>query len=112
VEEIDNNFNVADDSELLSETPEGLQNMLNELSNYCDKWKLLVNIDKNKIVTFRNGGINRHNETWEYKNCPVEIVSSFNYLGASYLILTENLLYRKKFWQPKVGKLCLLCRNI
>jgi len=63
----------ADDTVLLSESPAWLQVMLNELSNYCDKWKQSVNIDKTKIVIFRNGGIIRENEKWEtqYKRYPI-----------------------------------------
>ena len=37
----------ADDAVLVSETPEGLQNSLNSLYNYCKKWNLKVNIEKN-----------------------------------------------------------------
>ena len=36
----------ADDITLFSETAEGLQEGLNLLSNYCDRWKLTVNTDK------------------------------------------------------------------
>ena len=39
----------ADDMALLSESRIGLQNGLNSLSSYCDKWGLEVNIEKNKM---------------------------------------------------------------
>ena len=38
----------ADDLIILSESKEGLQNSLNNLSNYCEKWQLCLNSKKNK----------------------------------------------------------------
>ena len=46
----------GDDIVVFSSTSEGLQRGLNILSDYCDKWKLVVNTDKTKIMVFRNGG--------------------------------------------------------
>lgn len=45
----------ADDTVLLAESPEGLQDMLNTLHRYTDEWNLSVNVQKTKIVIFRNG---------------------------------------------------------
>ena len=45
----------ADDAVIFSETIEGLQESLNNLAWYCDKWNLTVNIDKTKIMVFRKG---------------------------------------------------------
>ena len=36
----------ADDTVLLSETKDGLQDLLKDLENYCKQWNLTVNIDK------------------------------------------------------------------
>ena len=44
----------ADDVVLISESEDGLQNMLNTLNNWCNKWRLAVNESKTKIVHFRN----------------------------------------------------------
>ena len=46
----------ADDLVLISETAEGLQNCLNALQNYCDKWCLSINTDKTKVMIFNKGG--------------------------------------------------------
>ena len=46
----------ADDSVLISETAEELQNLLNSFEKYCEKWKLKVNIEKTKVMVFRKGG--------------------------------------------------------
>ncbi len=48
----------ADDIIIFSESAEGLQNGLNILFDYCQKWKLIVNTDKTKIMIFRKGGRN------------------------------------------------------
>ena len=45
----------ADDITLFSETEEGLQNGINILNAYCNRWKLKVNISKTKVVVFRKG---------------------------------------------------------
>ena len=44
----------ADDVVLISESEDDLQNMLNTLNNWCNKWRLAVNESKTKIVHFRN----------------------------------------------------------
>lgn len=49
---------------LFSESDEGLKSLLGELAIDCKEWKLCVNIDKYKIIVFRNNGKNRSNEEW------------------------------------------------
>ena len=46
----------ADDMVLFSESISELQNMLNTIQNYTTEWSLDVNVQKTKIVVFRNGG--------------------------------------------------------
>ena len=71
----------ADDMILMSESIDGLQNMLNTLSNYAKKWGLSVNIKKTKIVVFRKGGTIRADEKWVFNNKSIYIVYHFCYLG-------------------------------
>ena len=66
---------------LLSESRTGLQNDLDSLSRYCDKWGLEVNIAKTKCVAFRKGGKIGKNDVWVYKNNILETVNQFKYLG-------------------------------
>ena len=40
----------ADDLVLCSQTPEGLQTLLNDRGKYCSKWHLIVNRTKSKIM--------------------------------------------------------------
>ena len=80
----------ADDSTLISATREGLQDSLDCLYDYCTKWGLFVNVDKTKVVIFRNGGVLSHNDFWFYGDTNLEIADGINYLGL-------NLSYTGKF---------------
>ena len=40
----------ADDMVLLSETPSGLQQSLDTVNSFCEKWKLEINHSKSKIM--------------------------------------------------------------
>jgi hypothetical protein len=44
-----------------------LQNLINVLELFGDNWGLQLNMDKTKIIVFRNGGKLNHNEKWYYK---------------------------------------------
>ncbi len=46
----------AHDAVIMLETPEGLQQLLNNLHEYSIKWKLTVNKEKTKVMVFRKGG--------------------------------------------------------
>ena len=41
-------FLYADDKILLAESSKELQQMLDHFSNYCDQWKLKINVEKNQ----------------------------------------------------------------
>ena len=71
----------ADDAVIFSETIEGLQNALNYMSTYCDKWRLTLNSEKTKIVIFRKGSRVSKKEKWVYKGNALEVVNCFKYLG-------------------------------
>ena len=79
----------ADVAVLFSETPEGLQKSLDIFENYCQKWNLIVNVEKTKVVVFRKGGNLARNERWTYNNQQREIVASFNYLGVVLSIINR-----------------------
>ena len=71
----------ADDMAIFSTTIEGLQIGLNNLSDYCKKWGITVNVSKTKIVIFCKGGKVREDEKWYYNDVLLEIVKSFKYVG-------------------------------
>ena len=64
----------ADDIIIFSESASGLQNGLNILHDYCQKWKLTVNVDKSKVMVFRKGGRRPQNLVFMYGDINLEIV--------------------------------------
>ena len=44
----------ADDVIIMSENPAALQNSLNNLQKYCNKWALKVNTKKTKVMVFNS----------------------------------------------------------
>ena len=82
----------ADDIILFSETEDGLQNGLNSLHDYFNKWRLTVNVQKTKIVIFRKGGILRRQTHFYYGDTDINIVNKFTYLG---IVFTVGALLQK-----------------
>jgi hypothetical protein len=76
----------ADDIAIISETKEDLQNGLNILKDYCDEWKLKLNVNKTKIMVFKKGGRNQQNLRFLYGNTEIEIVNKFTYLGIVFTV--------------------------
>jgi len=74
----------ADDLVLCSETVEGLQVSLNILERYSETWGLKVNIQKTKIVVFKNGFKWSKNEKWKYVQEELDRAKTFTYLGAKF----------------------------
>merc|ERR1711867_249746 len=72
----------ADDTILMTETESGLQQALDELLNYCKRWKLAVNQDKTKIICILNKKNSKNlNPKFFYDGKELEIVDEFVYLG-------------------------------
>ena len=61
---------------LIGNSTEDLQNSLNILKAYCDKWGLEVNVSKTKIIVFRKRDQIK-NESWYYNNELIEVVNNF-----------------------------------
>lgn len=75
----------ADDLVILSESADGLQNSLNALGGYCDKWGLTVNMTKTKVIVFNP---KRKEQTkFSINGTELECVKEIAYLG---IILSQN----------------------
>lgn len=74
----------ADDIVIFSNTKEGLQKGLDVLADYCNKWKLTVNIDKTKVMIFRKGGNLKRDMSFHFQGENIEIVNKFVYLGITF----------------------------
>ena len=95
----------ADDMVLFSDSPEGLQKMLDVLYSYCNDWKLSVNVSKTKIVVFRKSGRLNPNIKWFYNDEEVEAVNQFTYLGLT-LTYTGNF-HKAQLKLASQGRKCM-----
>lgn len=69
----------ADDIVLMAESRIQLQRMLDTLHDFCLENRMVVNVDKTKVVVFPKGRGGKY--VWSYDGVPVEIVNTFKYLG-------------------------------
>ena len=69
----------TDDVLILSESEQGLQNMLNNLHNFPEINGLKVNLDKTRIMIFNKSG--RHIQRFLLGGTPVETTREYKYLG-------------------------------
>ena len=72
----------VDDLVLLSRTPEGLQQSLSLLEQYCHDWALTVNLDKTRVMVFQKKARSQgHKHQFLYKGQVLQHSSSYSYLG-------------------------------
>ena len=81
-----NNLNLsclmfADDLVIFSQSHSGLQNCLDKLGLYCEKWFLTVNLSKTKIMIFNHSGRILRRFSFTFMNNPISIAESYCYLG-------------------------------
>lgn len=69
----------ADGTVIMAESADELQKALNIYEQYCDTWRLTVNITKTKLLVFSKG--RQPNYKFKYKNEDKEIVNEYKYLG-------------------------------
>ena len=74
----------ADDIVLLAESEEALQEMINHVADWCHNWRLMINVDKTKIVHFRKS--TAPETTFLFRLCDFEIekVQQYKYLGVYF----------------------------
>jgi len=66
------------------------------LWNYCEKWKLVVNVNKTNGMVFRKLGRLKRELRFYYNHNAVEIVSQFTYLGIAFTaggLLNKHLIF-------------------
>ena len=81
----------ADDLALITESETDLQTLLSILYNWCQKWRMKVNVKKTKVVHFRCKNVVQSDFQFKYGDNTVDIVEKYKYLG---LILDEYLDYQ------------------
>ena len=73
----------ADDIVILTKNKSDLQCSLDKLHDYCQKWKLTVNLTKTKIIIFNVRGRFMKN-VFTYGHQTVECVNQYKYLGIHF----------------------------
>ena len=73
----------ADDTIIIANNAESLQTSLTHLSEYCQKWKLTINIDKTKIMVFSKTQW-KGNFILQYEGKDLENVQELKYLGVIF----------------------------
>ena len=97
----------ADDTVIIAESAEDLQNALTAYASYCETWKLLVNSSKTKIVIFSKGRFQNYN--FVLNNETLEIVKEFKYLGILFSRSGSFLAAKKHIAAQATGAMfCLL----
>ena len=81
-------FLYADDIVLLAENEKDLQTLLNTTHEWCSKWKLNINVEKSKIMHFRQHRKQQSNFQFKYGSTTLEYCPYYKYLG---LYLDPNL---------------------
>ena len=70
----------ADDTIVLGESPQELQQALNSLFDYCRLWRLTVNTSKTKVVIFSRGKV-RKVPKFVFGSDELSICYNYTYLG-------------------------------
>ncbi|CAL4146663.1 unnamed protein product, partial [Meganyctiphanes norvegica] len=73
----------ADDTLILAESAIELQNALDSLYTYCNKWALNINVDKTKVIIFSKGRIKRF-KSFKLGNNSIDVVDDYVYLGTTF----------------------------
>ena len=76
----------ADDIVVFSEDAWKLRKMISNLEKYTTKWGLKVNLEKTKLIIFRNERLNAEGllQDFSFKGESIEYVESYNYLGTTF----------------------------
>ena len=65
----------------MSTTAEGLQESLDKLGDYCQKWGLDGNAQKSNIVDIGSKKKNRNKIMFKFNNTKLKCVDNYTYLG-------------------------------
>ncbi len=83
----------ADDLILCSDTPDGLQSLLNGLYEFCQNWHLIVSLAKTNVLLFHHNK-NIPTPSFSFGNENIEIVSDYKYLGTIVTTDHRNIFHK------------------
>ena len=88
----------ADDLVLLSTSQVGLQECLNRLSNYCNRWGLNINLKKSNVMIFNKTGRIPKGVRFTCGGADIPLTNRYKYLGI--------LLSSSGSFKPAIDNLC------
>ena len=74
----------ADDMVNCADTVGRLQQQINLLQNFCERYGFKINTDKTKIMVFRKGGPLRKVERWYLNGKQLKVAPHYKYLGITF----------------------------
>ena len=80
----------ADDIALIADSPEKLQQLIQHVKLWCDKWRLSIKSEKTQIVHFRKKKTPRTDLIFISRDVTLKVVSSYKYLG---MVFHEHIDY-------------------
>ena len=83
-DEIVNILLYADDLVIFAENEIGLQLMLNKCTEWCHQWRLNINVDKTKVMHFRNKSQLLTDYNFQCMGKNVETCNHYKYLGVIF----------------------------
>ena len=92
----------ADDTVVFSDNPNDLQRSLDTFKDYCNDWKLLVNVNKTKVLIISQGRP-RGKLHFYYDGMELEIVKEYKYLGI-YISHSGTFQTAKKYLAEQANK--------
>ena len=93
----------ADDFVGLSDSKEGLQDMINVVYAYSKKWRFEANVTKSAVVVFRNE--KTFDGEWFWGNSALPHLDNYNYLGVKF---TYNGMYILRFLRQQVSAMLIV----
>ena len=102
----------ADDIALISQTPAGLQNQINNLKSASEALGLKVNLDKTKVMVFRKGGYLGSREKWHYGTDELEVVNTYKYLGFTLTTKLSTDIPLREYAGRAKGKVLNIFRTL
>ncbi|MES9880523.1 MAG: reverse transcriptase family protein [Sedimenticola sp.] len=91
----------ADDTVIIADDPNAFQKCLNDFHDYCNKWKLRVNLSKSKVIVF-GSKTNRANQ-FKLGQTSLDFVNEYKYLGV-YFSRSGSFLKARKHVVEQANK--------
>ena len=101
----------ADDTVILADSAQSMQNALDIFQLYCEAWKLEINVTKTKIMVF-NKRKAQHNFEFFIQGNRIEVVDSYSYLGLIFKYNGNFSEAKKKLVNQAQKSLFSIYKNI